>query len=60
MLGNKSDLVHLSIIDNDSHLKAADEMNMQGYIGSAKTGDKIYQMFFKLAAELAGVKITKA
>ena len=33
---------------------------MQGYIGSAKTGDKIYQLFFKLAAELAGVKITKA
>ena len=60
MLGNKSDLVNLSIIDNDSHLKAADEMNMQGSIGSAKTGDKIYQMFFKLAAELAGVKITKA
>ena len=35
-------------------------MNMLGYIGSAKTGDKIYQMFFKLAADLAGVQISKA
>ncbi len=47
-------------MDSDSHSKAALEMNMLGYIGSAKTGDKIYQMFFKLAADLAGVKISKA
>ena len=60
MLGNKSDLVHLSVVDNESHSKAALEMNMQGYTGSAKTGDKIYQMFFKLAADLAGVKISKS
>jgi hypothetical protein len=52
--------VHLSAVDSDSHSKAALEMNMLGYIGSAKTGDKIYQMFFKLAADLAGVKISKA
>jgi len=29
-------------------------------MGSAKTGDQINQIFFKVAADLAGVKVTKA
>ena len=33
---------------------------MEGFIGSTKTGDQINQMFFKIAADLAGVKVTKA
>ena len=30
------------------------------YIGSAKTGDHINQMFFKACADLAGVKVTRS
>lgn len=33
---------------------------MDAFVGSAKTGDQLNQLFFKLAAELAGVKVTKA
>ena len=60
MFGNKSDLSHLSAVDIEKHSKLATDLNMQAYVGSAKTGDRVNQMFFKLAAELAGVKVTKA
>jgi len=33
---------------------------MTPYIGSAKTGDVIYQMFYKCAADLSGVKVSQA
>lgn len=36
------------------------EKKMSGYIGSAKTGDNIFQMFYKAAADLSGVKVTTA
>lgn len=33
---------------------------MDCYLGSAKTGDQINQIFFKAAADLSGVKVTQA
>jgi len=36
------------------------EKRMTGYIGSAKTGDNINQLFFKAAADLSGVKVSQA
>ena len=33
---------------------------MVGYIGSAKTGDNINQLFYKVACDLSGVKVTQA
>ena len=32
---------------------------MTGYVGSAKTGDQVNQVFYKLAADLSGVKVSK-
>ena len=31
---------------------------MDAYLGSARTGDQINQIFYKVAASLAGVKVT--
>ena len=36
------------------------DKKMVGYIGSAKTGDNINQLFYKVAADLSGVKVTQA
>ena len=60
LLGNKSDLSHVAVVDPDRHMSLAKEYKMEPYIGSAKTGDQINQLFFKVAADLAGVKVTQA
>ena len=60
LLGNKSDQQHLAKVDLDKHVQWAKDHKMEPYIGSAKTGDQINQMFYKCAADLAGVKVTKA
>ena len=39
----------------------ARKLGMQhSYIGSAKTGDNINQLFFKAAADLTGTQVTQA
>ena len=60
LFGNKSDLNHVAEVDLDSHKNFAKDEHMDAYIGSAKTGDQINQMFYKIAADLAGVKVTRA
>ena len=60
MFANKSDLNHLSQVDVEQHNHYLKEHGIQGYIGSAKTGDQVNQLFYKIAADLAGVKVTKA
>ena len=60
LLGNKGDLNHLQVVDNEQHDHLVKELKMESYIGSAKTGDQINQMFFKIAADLAGIKVTAA
>lgn len=59
IFGNKSDLNHMSQIDSDTHKKYSKDHGMQEYVGSAKTGDQVNQLFYKIAADLAGVKVTK-
>ena len=59
LFGNKSDLNHMAQIDSETHKKYAKEHGMQEYVGSAKTGDQVNQLFYKIAADLAGVKVTK-
>jgi len=39
LLANKNDLAHLSKIDNEKHKTFALNHKMEGYQGSAKTGD---------------------
>ena len=60
LFGNKADLNHLSKVDNDNLVAFSKQHRMTPYLGSAKTGDQVFQMFYKLAADLSGVKVTKA
>ena len=60
LFGNKSDLNHISQVDFEAPNNYAKDNGLQGYVGSAKTGDQVNQVFYKLAADLAGVKVTKA
>jgi len=60
LVGNKMDLVHLRTVKADKHDQFAAENNMYRYLISAKTGDNINPMFYRIAADLAGVVITKA
>ena len=59
LLANKYDLQHLSKVDAETHNTWAKDHKMEPYMGSAKTGDQINQLFYKVAADLAGVKVTK-
>ena len=58
LFGNKSDLNHMAKVDRESHNTFAKQKNMTAYIGSAKSGDNINQLFYKAAADLSGVKVT--
>jgi Ras-related protein Rab-28 len=44
----------------DKHNQFADGNAMRSYFVSAKTGDNINTCFYRVAAELAGVSLTKA
>ena len=60
LMGNKSDLAHMQAVKTEQHQSFAQKngMHSQHYV-SAKSGDQIPQTFFKIAADLAGVKLTK-
>ena len=60
MMGNKIDLVHMQAVKTDQH-EAFSKMNRfhGSYYVSAKTGDQIPQVFYKIAADLAGIEIPK-
>ena len=59
LVGSKLDLVHLRTVKHDAHQKFAESFEIESYFVSAKTGDNVAPMFYKLAAELAGVAISK-
>jgi Ras-related protein Rab-28 len=60
MIGNKMDLNHLRVVKSEKHSLFAVENGMSGFFVSAKTGDKVNPMFVKVAADLAGMQLTKA
>lgn len=60
LVGNKMDLNHLRVVKAEKHSLFAVENGMSPFFISAKTGDKVNQMFVKIAAELAGVQLTKS
>ena len=47
-------------VDKEMHDKFCLERKLTGYMGSAKTGDQVNQIFYKVAADLAGVQVSKA
>ena len=59
LVGNKTDLNHLRTVKVESHNKFADENEMFSCFMSAKSGDNVAQAFYRVAADLAGVVLTK-
>ena len=57
--GNKTDLNHLRTVKVEKHNQFADENEMFSCFMSAKTGDNVSQCFYRVAADLAGVVLTK-
>eukprot|EP01083_Nonionella_stella_P274464 931678_1 len=53
------DLEHVRTVKSEKHLRLADERSMFGYFMSAKAGDNVHSVFFKIAADLAGIALSK-
>jgi len=59
LVGNKTDLNHIRTVKVEKHNMFADENDMYSCFMSAKTGDNVSQCFYRIAADLAGVVLTK-
>jgi len=59
LVGNKTDLNHLRCVKVEKHNQFADENEMFSCFMSAKTGDNVATCFHRIAADLAGVVLTK-
>ena len=59
LVGNKTDLFHMQAVKLDKHNAFSESNELHSYFLSAKTGDQVYNTFLKIAADLAGVKLTK-
>lgn len=59
LVGNKTDQFHLQAVDLKSHKEFADTNKLYSFFASAKTGDQVNMVFFKLAALLSGVQFKK-
>lgn len=59
LMANKSDLVHIRAVKVEKHNQFADENDLYSYFVSAKTGDQVQPSFYRIAADLAGVTLTK-
>jgi len=60
LVGNKMDLNHLRVVKAEKHSLLAVENSMNAFFVSAKSGDKVNSLFVKVAADLAGVTLSKA
>lgn len=60
LVGNKCDLRHLTAVRGEQHQRFCDEHHCESFFISAKSGDNIKQCFNRIAASLAGVKLTQA
>jgi Ras-related protein Rab-28 len=54
-----ADLGHLRTVKPQRHKEFADSHGMSSFFVSAKSGDNVASTFYQLAAELAGVAMTK-
>mmetsp|Transcript_24371 Transcript_24371/g.76898 ORF Transcript_24371/g.76898 Transcript_24371/m.76898 type:complete len:103 (+) Transcript_24371:144-452(+) len=59
LIANKADLTHLRTVKPEKHNEFADANEMYSYFVSAKTGDNVQATFHRIAADLAGVVLTK-
>lgn len=58
LVGNKSDLFHMQAVKTEVHNRFADQHSLYSYIVSAKTGDQVYNTFYRIAADISGVVLT--
>ena len=54
VVGNKSDLKHISLVNIDTQARFASENEMNSFLMSAKSGDQVKQAFMRVAASLTG------
>ncbi|CAK9035942.1 unnamed protein product [Durusdinium trenchii] len=59
LMGNKADLSHIRAVKTEKHSQFADENDLYSYFVSARTGDQVHSAFFRIAADLAGVSLTR-
>ena len=60
LLGNKVDLIGQRQVTQKEQEKFVAENNLQGSMfGSAKTGENVVKMFYKIAGEVVGVRLTE-
>ncbi|XP_071476054.1 ras-related protein Rab-28-like [Diadema antillarum] len=60
LVGNKADLEHMRTVKVEKHQKLAQEHSLSSHFVSAKTGDSVNLCFQRIAADILGVKLTKA
>ncbi|GBG25613.1 Ras-related protein Rab-28 [Hondaea fermentalgiana] len=59
LVANKCDLEHVRTVTKEKHNDFADENEFYSYSLSAKSGDNVRGTFHRLAADLAGVTLTR-
>ncbi|OWZ06314.1 Ras family GTPase [Phytophthora megakarya] len=60
LVGNKTDLNHLRAVKVAKHKQFTEENDLKSFFVSAKTGDQVNTTFRQVAADLAGVALTKS
>ena len=60
LVANKIDLEHLRTVKSDRHHRFAQDWNLLTYAVGAKSGEGVSLCFQKIAAELLGVRLSKA
>jgi len=60
LVANKADLEHARQVKSERHHRFATENGISAYVVSAKTGEGVALTFQKIAAELLGIRLTKA
>jgi hypothetical protein len=59
LIGNKIDLMHLRKVDDNMHSKFIKEHNLDGgFHMSARSGDNVLTVFYKVAAKVAGITLS--
>lgn len=59
LVANKIDLFHLQAVDLKTHKEFAEKHKLLSFFTSAKTGDQVNVIFYKLAAVLSGIEFKK-
>mmetsp|Transcript_8170 Transcript_8170/g.17839 ORF Transcript_8170/g.17839 Transcript_8170/m.17839 type:complete len:233 (-) Transcript_8170:86-784(-) len=59
LMANKHDLSHIRAVKTEKHSQFADENDLYSYHVSARSGDQVHAAFYRIAADLAGVTLTK-